>query len=129
MDKPLDLKKAKELCEKATPGPWECSRYIPLVGWQEQEVTLWELDGPPMTCEYYGSRFENEGDAEFVAESRTLLPQAISEIEKLRVALNLAGRVLDDALTWGFVDEDMVDAAHKCIKDAQILTGQKGLND
>jgi hypothetical protein len=54
--------------------------------------------------------------------------QMAKQIDELKETLDLAARVLDDALTWGFIDNDMVDAAQRCIKDAQRLTGKHRLN-
>lgn len=78
----MDIKKLRELCEKATPGPWE---------WQYSEkwgtsvfndtlgvITAYtnERGNPDITIA--------EEDLEFIAAARTALPELLDEVEMLR---------------------------------------------
>lgn len=79
----FDIHKAKELCDIATPGPWE-PRFVtgrdPVTG--EIKVQYYDLyktvaaddDAVP----------NNEENTLFISQARTLLPEAIAEIERLR---------------------------------------------
>lgn len=79
---------ARELCEKATPGPWIRNRHI---------VT--EKNGKTIVC-----RPPNTGNADFIASSRTLLPaladaleEVIRENERLKQANRIAEKAWDDS--------------------------------
>ena len=62
-----DINRAREICDKATPPPWErsgCAVSLPEIRNTLCETRTWQ-------------------EAEFIAESRTLLPKALDEIERL----------------------------------------------
>lgn len=75
-----DWSKVKEICDRATPGPWEavgCNGELTGVNGPsgfDHEVGV--IEGQ---LEVYGIN-----DADFIATSRTSLPDAIAEIEQLR---------------------------------------------
>ena len=66
-----ELAAAKALCDAATPGPWE--DVAGMLRSPDASVVL-RFDG-----------YESEEDAAFIAASRTLVPQLIAEVERLRV--------------------------------------------
>jgi len=78
------LKRAKELCEKATPGPWFVDVCISgntcwcrTIGTEPGNDSLEKCIIPSGTV--------GKDNAEFIAESRTLIPELISLVEKLKV--------------------------------------------
>lgn len=87
---PIDLVAARELCAKATNGPWIS---------HDQNWNLIESDGSSL-LEIQSPwndptpEFINSPDAAFCAQARTLLPQAISEIERLRQDVEYYRRAL-----------------------------------
>lgn len=88
----FDLEKAKALEQKATPGPWDVGTQPSDAGGEyitghilAEQVTVNErnLKGS-RTVSVCSPDNMNVGDAEFVAQVRTLFPEAIQEIEWLR---------------------------------------------
>lgn len=78
---PAELARAKEICEKATQGPWKILYDGRLVdGVYAGETRIVETDSG-----FYPPR---DSEAEFIAEARTLLPKAIAEIERLQKQIN-----------------------------------------
>lgn len=90
-----ELKLAKELCERATPGPWHtvdriwlapgdatfviAGHYDPHVGkavCEPLEVLEWAEGDEPSTT-------QDDVNMEFIAESRELMPKLIAEVERL----------------------------------------------
>lgn len=71
---PEELKRAEELCEKATPGPW-----------------LPSVDGKKWVQISHASNLEvalnYKNDAAFVAESRELMPKLIAVVEQIQERL------------------------------------------
>lgn len=75
----FDIQKAKDICEKATPGPWvinlrDGDAFVDTVDGQMVFGADW-YDGPRLMCK--------ENDERFVTEARTLLPEAIERLEAL----------------------------------------------
>ena len=72
----IDLGALKELCEKATPGPW-CALYPAGGMWSDScdDMVLGPLLAP------------RPFDADFIATARTAIPALIAEVERLREAL------------------------------------------
>ena len=84
---PEQLRKAWELCEKATPGPFIVSRSIPC-GDEPSRVTIDALRSGgmgEMVAEIKWRR--NDDDLRLWAEARTALPAALEHIVKLREEL------------------------------------------
>ena len=79
----LDIKRLRELCEKATPGPWTV---IGEDSWNVKGFPQVEMNTPDV--HYFP--VHNDADAQFIAAARTALPEALDEIERLRKALKLA---------------------------------------
>ena len=99
------IKRAKKLCKLAS-YPYEvCSKAVD-IGLKPNGQTI------------YLNKF---GDAEFIAESRTLLPLAIAEIERLReglrnIALNVEFAIKSDE-NWKEVYEQKRDMAEALLED------------
>lgn len=84
----MDVKKLREICEKATPGPWE---------WQYSEKwgTIVFNDTLGVITAYTNERGNPditiaEEDLEFIAAARTALPELLDEVEMLRKAFQQA---------------------------------------
>jgi hypothetical protein len=84
----VNVKRAREICEAATSGPWRCD------GLHEYD------DGSPFGVDFIESASGEQivvadsgvypphgPDATFIAESRALLPEALDEIDRLRALL------------------------------------------
>ena len=98
----LDLEALKELCEKATPGPWGvrhrhsgCS-----IADDERSGLSLELEGP----EYPDLRgqFALSADARLAAASRSAVPALIAEVERLRTQRDEALAALAEAADQEF---------------------------
>lgn len=73
-----ELKKLKELCENATPGPWKGDEFEMLAPKAPTLIPgnvkiVWAEDHPM-----------NEWDADFIAAAREALPKLIEEVERLK---------------------------------------------
>lgn len=80
------IREGRELCEKATPGPWEpfcrhCGHDNDDPEW-EGEFLAWEVNGP-VPARGRGD-YERGWDAHFIAKSRMLLPAALDALEEAR---------------------------------------------
>jgi hypothetical protein len=98
----FDMQKAKEICEKATQGPWYKSTEEEydadyeaadhLVGGPtgrevyDRDLGVFHVDGDDDFCVSICSPQE-EADADFIVASRELLPAAIARIEELEADL------------------------------------------
>ncbi|QWT30294.1 hypothetical protein OLP41_gp008 [Mycobacterium phage I3] len=80
--------RAKAALEEATEGPW---LYIP--GGSEDALVVSEGEREPNAITVGGVSFHpglhvavdlRDGDAEFIAQARTLVPELIAEVERLR---------------------------------------------
>jgi len=82
------------LCEKATPGPWTTG-YHEIKQYCGQNISTFEVGAEKDMCwiakvqEHHSCINTAEGNVngEFIAASRTALPEAIAEIAKLRAIL------------------------------------------
>lgn len=90
----LDLKKARAICETATPGPW---------GFRQSGICA-SVPTFKLNVQYTDAGSLRSGDAEFIAFARTALPEALdliedyrSEIDSIRTDLNKAEA---KALSW-----------------------------
>jgi hypothetical protein len=82
---PVDIETAREFCVNAEFGPWTTGD-----GWQ-----LKGCDGRNLLEECDDvSEFKHESNAAFCAAARTLLPQALDEIGRLRAELDYYIRAL-----------------------------------
>lgn len=76
------LKAWKELSEKATPGPWIFERVS-----HEPDYFTYERNddtGYISICENdYNERMKAKFDSDFIAASRTAVPELIAEVERL----------------------------------------------
>jgi hypothetical protein len=104
-----ELKKLRDLCEKATPGPWKNDCGNGQVETEDLRVVICNREGGlgrledclSMYCrECEGDIFEaakelpeevqqllkydNEDDMEFIAEARTAIPKLLDEVESLK---------------------------------------------
>ena len=79
-----DLKAGQDVCEKATPEPWEArcrdsSHKLDSARWSGLG---WEIDGPPEPM--LRGQFERGEDAIFVAHARTYYPLALVALAEAR---------------------------------------------
>ena len=84
----LDIKKLRELCEKATPGPW-------LEEPRQNEATDFAYVWAVHRCVLEDDGCLVEEDADFIAAARTALPEALDEIERLQNENNQLHKDLD----------------------------------
>lgn len=90
-----DIKRGLALCEAATPGPWFKDQKT--VWAQTEDLSqnrFWAtVSASPSAC----SAEEKDATAAFIAAARTLLPEALRELERLRrverAARNLHARI------------------------------------
>jgi len=88
----FDVEKAREICEKATPGPWKIitedvgDEYIIIspTTIRAGEYTVISSEGGLTHFDGEWKLDRIEADSNFIAASRELLPAAIGEIERLR---------------------------------------------
>jgi hypothetical protein len=87
----FDIEEAKRICEAATPGPWS-----PDAGGFSSagEDSTFSVNGPDSDFFY----LRHYADTKFIAYSRTALPAALSEIERLTAALELRTKERDQAV-------------------------------
>jgi hypothetical protein len=73
-----ELERLKQLCDNATPGPWDnrCTNGIDNMA---KPRHIWTEYG--FICELKSPLNSSVSDAEFIAESRTALPRAIRALE------------------------------------------------
>lgn len=71
----------RKLEQAATPGPWETTGVGYHVQSEESEIGCFDYEG--------GTQ-----DAEFIAASRTAIPQLIDALEEMRVALEMASNAM-----------------------------------
>lgn len=97
----MDIKKLREICEKATPGPWE---------WQYSEKwgTIVFNDTLGVITAYTNERGNPditiaEEDLEFIAAARTALPELLDEVERLRKEVRLLNENIN-GIKWSVVD-------------------------
>lgn len=116
------VERAKAALEGATDGPWF---FIP--GDDEEASVISEGEQLPDPITVGGITFNpgysvavdlRNGDAEFIAASRNLIPELIAELEKLRRAAKTLGKIIDDSLT------DVLKAT-----DSNDLIGENGDGD
>ncbi len=103
-----EFKKAKKLCEKASPGPWRWCRDYEMTGPNDKR---WALENPKRNKDKkYGTKIvinhllvlahgyptlmngkpvESDPDFQFIANARDLLPKALAHIEKLEKKIEL----------------------------------------
>jgi hypothetical protein len=94
--KPADYwKRVREVCDKATAGPWKAMRcggtsdYDGRAYSVNHESAVDCYDSYVFKSDAYDecSHIVDEEDAAFIALARTALPEALDEIERLRTAL------------------------------------------
>ena len=88
-----ELKKAREICDKATGGPWkqierdigdEDFIYVPVEVIAENGIMIVNYDGGLIDWNVQTSYERVRKDAEFIVFARTALPAALDEIEQLQ---------------------------------------------
>ncbi len=89
-----EIDEGKRLCEAATPGEWE---YVGIDDDDEIYVVRAESAANSLAvAECQSVHASNYDNAAFIAASRSLLPRALAEIERLREALV----IIADNDTW-----------------------------
>lgn len=101
---PEELSRLRELCEKATPGPWEAHVATRFKG-IEQERGVIGPNGENVICWVVDEFEQSTENDEFIAAARTALPQLLDEVDQLR-------EVLDSAVH--FIESSMVIAKRSC---------------
>lgn len=76
-----DLKADLELCEKATPGPWESNS---AGNWYGAEVNYWQVSSDYAIV---ADLINNKYDAEFIAEAREALPYWLGRVVELEATV------------------------------------------
>ncbi|MFV8266442.1 hypothetical protein ACNQR9_25835 [Mycolicibacterium peregrinum] len=84
------VQRAKAALDGTTAGPWD------LVPGAWGNVWRFSDDpgSPPLIVRMGGM---TQPDAEFIAQARTLVPELVAEVERLRVALNAECQAADNA--------------------------------
>ena len=100
------LNRIRKQADNATKGPWVCT-----LNGDESEVTY---ANAPITWDDHGGEVFTEGDAEFIAASRTTVPALVDALEKV---LELHPRVVVMAADpeFGQMEDDAICGA--CIVD------------
>lgn len=122
-----DIKKDKELCEKATPGPWTYDgHHNEIHTLDEYWLILSECRSAP-DQNYSSDNFGHKYDANFafIAEARTALPYYIQRAERLEKAWrDYAEKVFTsycicpmDRCRQGDMEYPDKDVCHKCWLD------------
>lgn len=82
----IDLDRDEKLCEAATPGPWRrehenvhSSQVCTCRGAESNWYEVWS-ESP----EWTSKGIHQSANAEFIAQARTLLPEYIAEVRRLR---------------------------------------------
>jgi hypothetical protein len=112
---PRRISELRALFEKATPAPWK----------QDKHCSIWAgpstIDDPGyfVASAAYGIDREEadnrKNDSAFIAASRTALPEALDEIERLREALEDARHEV--SLSYSYIDSDRDGKAMKLLGD------------
>lgn len=100
-----ELERLREMCEAATPGPWEAfHRHVHYTADDDEVAGLGlEVHGPP-EAENRG-QFARGADTRFIAESRTALPRLIAALEVSIEALeDIYGVAATREAAWDIAD-------------------------
>lgn len=91
------LEQIRELCERATPGPWHPA-----------SVAAWNvLDDAGCRVAFCELTFQiSAGDAAFIAASREIIPQLLAEVERLTKWVDDAGTALSVARMNSLANSD-----------------------
>lgn len=79
----IDLDAARKLCAKATPGPWIHTPGVAIKEYVASDNGDFYISMQQVHWDD-GRATNAENNAPFIAAARTLLPQALDEIERLR---------------------------------------------
>ena len=105
----LDEKRARKICNEASPGPWTVDprqyrddgtqKYFPSLRFVSEEAALGTSGALTINESKSQTMKEINATADFIAESRTMLPEALGTIADLRTMLlyacNLAREAMD----------------------------------
>ena len=96
-----DIKKLREICEKASPGPWKAvaSRTAVGVCYRIFPESWGKVPDHGGICAYDDCtslnphpKGEQAANAQFIAAARTALPELLDEVERLREAVKHADK-------------------------------------
>lgn len=103
-----EIRELKELCDKATPGPWEhdgLDRYSEDAEWYQDVIStegnyqaLIHVNTGSTNREVAAANVGAKQDAEFVAVSRLAMPRLIAELESLRTVVGKLPKTADGIL-------------------------------
>lgn len=92
---PADIKRLRELCDKATPGPWHNNGPFEKAfedhGWRAIAGSKFVH----VARKYQQPYPQCAVDADFIAAARTALPELLDEVERLR-AIEAAAEAWDE---------------------------------
>ena len=112
-----DTKKDREICEKATPGPWEADIFDPNIYIREKGQVAFPIA--------FVGRIHHEKEAEanalFIATAREALPYYIDELEKAHEERNEA---------WSYLKKQgaLLDKAQQRIKELEEENARLKIN-
>lgn len=98
---PAELAAIRERAERATPGPWTYEYNVERIG-IGYDVRA-NLGGPDVTYALARLGFETRSrhDANFIAHSRTDIPDLLSHVESLEAKLEKAREIIQQAMKFG----------------------------
>ena len=100
--KPGRIAELRELCEKATPGPWRWSFVIGPSGHRTPRLANSALlQGQGLRGIFRAYPAPGDADAALVAAARTALPEALDEIERLQGRVDRESETIAIALKAG----------------------------
>lgn len=107
-----EIENIQEVCAKATPGPWEINRddigdeiycYAPTDIISEQGITIVDYEGGLAPCNQMWRLEDIEANAQFIALSRTALPQLAEQCLGMLEVVE-AARDIYEIITNGLCD-------------------------
>lgn len=95
----LEIARALELCERATPGPWKWNKHDQLFSDPNADIVLFieregDVYGPTADLSVSGE------DREFIAAARTLLPSALAALVAEREETRRLRRIIERQDYW-----------------------------
>jgi hypothetical protein len=89
----MNLDKLKELCDRATPGPWETNHSGTHVAFRQNPNGS---IGDYHFATIHGHAHDLANNGRFIAAAREAMPKLIAEIDRLRAALHLGEKMAQE---------------------------------
>lgn len=99
MTPPHKIKELREICEKATPGPWVQEHFYVsarIAGGRPNGEIIVCVQGTALKDNRYPFN-QQCNNAEFIAQARSALPELLDYVEELEKANESLNRLLDSA--------------------------------